>query len=137
MPNTSTPRDTVESFIAAMNSWETASWAAMRAVRETDHPESYQPTVLQSQKTLFELYCTRKDPAHGRHGDFQRPPEYDPATEKVLHVEIAASVAIVETERSASLAGGRYRYKVKRVGEKWLIDSCEHLADGKWMPSIL
>jgi hypothetical protein len=137
MPNTSTPRDTVEAFISVMNSWEIASWAAMRAVRDTDHPASFQPTVLQSQKALFDLYCTHKDRAHGRHGDFGRLPEYDPATEKVIHVEIAGSVAIVETERSTSFAGGRYRYKVKRVGDKWLIESCKRLVDGKWMPSIL
>jgi hypothetical protein len=120
-----------------MNSWEIASWAASRAARDTDQPASYQPTVLQSQQALFDLYCTQKDRAHGRQGSFGRPPEYDPATEKVIHVEIAGSVAIVETERSTSFAGGRYKYRVKRVGGKWLIESCKHLVDGRWLPSIL
>lgn len=137
MPNTSTPRDTVEAFISAMNAWEIASWAAMRAVRDTDHPASYQPTVLQSQKALFDLYCTQKDRARGRHGSFGRPPEYDPSTERVIHVEIAGSVAIVETERSTSFSRGRYRYNIKLVGDKWLIENCKCLVDGKWMPSIL
>ncbi len=137
MPNTSTPRDTVEAFISAMNAWESASWVAMRAARATDHPASYQSAVLESQKAIFDLYCTEKDRAHGRQGSFGRPPDYDPATESVVQVEITERVAIVETERSTPFAGGRYRYMVKKAGEKWLIESCKQLVDGKWLPSVL
>lgn len=133
------PASVVAAFIEAMNQWEIESWKASRDARDTADPASYQAAVLQNMNQVFATYCTDKDRKQGRSGSFQKPPEYDPATERTLSTSLEddGKRAIVETERQAILGGGRYRYVLHRKGNQWRIDNLKYEYDGKWQQAIL
>jgi hypothetical protein len=129
----------VTAFIAAMNGWEIASWKAQRACRESDDPSAYQPGVLHEMIRIFANYCIPKERKYGRNGSFQKPPEYDPACERVVDVAIDDSRrrAYVTTQREAILGGGTYRYTLLARHKKWLIDNVKQEVDGTWNNSVL
>jgi len=133
------PASVVEAYIVSMNRWEIESWKAMRSVKESDDPSSYQDEVKRKEKEIFEYFCTKKERKYGRQGSFQKPPEYDPESEKILSTTIVEDrkAAIVETERDSVLGGGTYRYKLYRREGKWLIDNLKHEYEGKWEEKIL
>lgn len=69
---------------------------------------------------------------------FQKPPEYDPGSEAVVSVTVRSpSGATVETQRDATLGGGRYRYLLRRGAGTWLIDSVQHFDGETWRRHIL
>ena len=134
----SSPESVVAAFISAMHAWEVESWDARARARHSDDPSSYIPEVQESQDGLFARFCTPRDRPYGRHGSFQKPPEYDPAREKIIRSGVqSTSRAWVETERESGLGGGRYQYVLHKRGAKWLIDSVKSEDNEKWMRSTL
>lgn len=131
------PESVVHAFIAAMNQWERDAWQAMRAVRDSDQPASYQAETLRKLHAVFAAYCTSRKRPYGRQGSFQNPPEYDPQNETVHSSSVEKSRASVDTIRNAILAGGRHRYILHRQAGQWRIDSVKHEHDGNWEISIL
>lgn len=133
------PGSVVTSFITEMNSWEIAAWQAQRACRNSSDPGAYQDAVLQEMNRIFRTYCTQRERKYGRQGSFQRPPEYDPITERISNVSINESQrrAYVTTERKITFAGGIYQYVLHKKRLQWLIDSLRYDVDGKWQNHIL
>ena len=122
------PESVVRCFIAEMNRWETESHVARRAVRQSDNPASYQAPVTAAMNRIFSAYCTPKPRPHGRQSSFQNPPEYNPEHETVLSSVIRGPSASVRTERD-SVFGGLFRYALKRIDNRWLIDTLKRCGD--------
>ena len=132
------PSAMVESFIAAMNAWEIATASAHRRARDAGLGAAFdgnRPMLAE----IFLQHCTPRDRPYGRLAapTFQRPPEYDPATESIVETTIKkAGVAWVETHRAASL-GGRFRYTLHLRSGRWAIDSVARLGGGGWVKETL
>ncbi len=131
------PESVVKVFILAMNRWETEAWQAMRAVRNSDDPASYQTKVKKKLDAIFAMYCTPKDRPYGRLGSFQKPPEYDPTKEHIQCSTIEKRKAYVDTVRDSVLGGGCYRYVLLRKNSQWRIDNLKHDWQSKWEKAIL
>ena len=128
------PQSVVRAFIESMNSWEKF---AHQLSREAEQCENW-PEILRTQELVFSRFCTAKDRPSGRSGSFQNPPEYDPRSEIVVSSNIERKDrAHVETDRVASLGGGRYRYTLHLHDGRWLIDNVKFDENGRWRPSIL
>ena len=127
------PEAVVGTFIRAMNMWETYANRVSRERKADAWPE-----IHRSQKTVFDAFCTQKERKQGRNGSFQRPPEYDPDSERIVGIEpITGSKTHVVTERESILGGGRYQYVLLRQANRWFIDSVKYLDGSKWRNSIL
>lgn len=137
MNESSSPESVVTSFIHAMNEWELGAWSARRHARDTSNPESYWPEVTAGFERVFAEFCTSRKRPQGRQASFQRPPEYDPKTERIVGSEIVGDKAHVETERQALLGGGTRCYVLHLRGDRWLIDNVKQLSEGKWIQAIL
>lgn len=133
----SSPESIITAFIRAMNEWELRAWDASRKARTTSDPESYWPEVAATLDRVFAEFCTTRERPQGREASFQRPPEYDPESERVVGHEIAGNRAYVDTEREAPLGGGRLRYTLHQRGGKWLIDNVKQKSGDGWTKSIL
>ncbi len=132
-----TPEAVVGAFIAAMNRWELQAWEARRRARGTPTPESYWPEVTAALERVFAEFCTARKRKQDRAESFQKPPEYDPDTERIVASESSDDRAFVDTERQALLGGGRYRYTLHRKNGRWLVDNLQHHSEGKWVRCIL
>ncbi|PXA03342.1 hypothetical protein DDZ13_13040 [Coraliomargarita sinensis] len=133
----SSPESVTRSFIESMHQWEIESEQERRAARKTDDPASYQSKSMEKMNEIFLAFCTPKERKYGRQGSFQHPPEYDPEKEKITKTKEEGNLAQVESEREAILRGGKYRYILKRMNERWLIDRLEHNDLDTWKPHIL
>lgn len=133
----SSPESVVTAFIRAMNEWELSAWDARRQARDTSNPESYWPEVTAGLERVFAQFCTPRERPYGRQASFQRPPEYDPKTERIVGIEIVGDKTHVETEREALLGGGPRRYVLHLRNERWFIDNVKQLREGKWIKAIL
>ena len=122
------PESVVRCFIAEMYRWETESHVARRAVRQSDNPASYQDSVRAAMARIFSAYCTPKSRPYGRNASFQKPPEYNPEHETILSTEISGLSASVRTRRD-SVFGGLFRYTLKRIDNRWLIDTLKRCND--------
>ena len=100
------PESIVMAFIHAMNEWELSAWAASRQAHDTSNPESYWPDVTAGLEQVFAEFCTSRERLQGRQASFQRPPEYDPTSERIIASEIIGDKAHVDTIREAPLGGG-------------------------------
>ena len=135
--NHDNPESVVLYFIAAMHQWELDSHTSRRAVRDSGDPASYQPNVAAAMADVFSQFCTPKPRPNGRNASFQNPPEYDPAHESIQSSEIHGSTASVCTNRDAVL-GGLFRYTLKRIDSRWLIDTLKQCNDdGSESPAVL
>jgi hypothetical protein len=123
-----------------MNSWEREAAAEQRRAKVAGAGAcNYAKETLE---TVFSDHCTprARERPQGRLAApfFQRPPEYDPANE--LNVALTVNnerVVTIETVRSAGLGGGRYRYGLHKVGQRWFIDSVQYFLDGAWVQHTL
>ncbi len=133
------PASVVSAFLAAMNGWEVGAWQSQRACRDSDDPSSHQAGVLSDMAAIFALYCTPKERKFGRNGSFQKPTEYDPAHECVLHPEVGEDRkrAFVTTLRETVLSGERYRYALVREQGRWHIDTLKREFNNDWENAIL
>lgn len=133
-----TPESIVMAFIRAMNEWEQQAWDASRKARLTPDPESYWPEVTARLDRVFAEFCTPRKRPQGREESFQKPPEYDPNTERILGCETKGDKAHVDTERQAPLLdGGLRRYVLHLRSGKWLIDNVKDKDGERWTPAIL
>ena len=133
----SDPESVVLCFIAAMHQWELNSHASQRAARDSTDPASYQPSVAVAMADVFSKFCTPKPRPHGRNASFQNPPEYNPAHESIRSTTIDGASASVLTNRDA-VFGGPFRYTLKRIDNRWLIDTLrQRNDDGSESPAIL
>ena len=131
------PESVVLSFIAAMHQWELDSHASCRAVRDSPDPASYQPAVAAAMADVFSQFCTPKPRPNGRNASFQNPPEYNPDHESIESSELLGACASVCTRRDA-VFGGTFRYTLKRIGSRWLIDTLKQRNDdGSESPAVL
>jgi hypothetical protein len=133
----SSPESVTRSFIESMYKWEVESEQARCAARKTEDPASYQPGSMEKMSEIFQVFCTPKERKYGRKGTFQSPPEYDPQKEQIIEAREEGDLAQVESEREAILGGGRYRYILKKMNERWFIDRLEHNDLDAWKPHIL
>ena len=133
------PASVVTAFIQAMNAWEVESSQSEMACRTTNEPFSYQSSVRNKMDAIFVRFCTPKERKFVRLGSFAKPPEYNPAKERVLETQIDESRkrAYVTTLRESVLFGGRHRYALARKEGKWLIDALKCERRGKWQNAIL
>jgi hypothetical protein len=131
------PRSTVEAFISAMNRWEIDAWQLSRTHRNSPEPGAYWPEIQRALLTIHQTLCTPKRRVYASQPTFQKPPGYDPATEKVTAVSVEGRRALVDTQRNAILGSGQYRYVLHKKGDRWLIDNVKFFSDGKWTPHIL
>lgn len=136
-PDQDEPTSVVRHFITAMNAWERAAWQARMEAREGPDPSAYQAQVRAKVEAIFRTFCTPKDRPYGRQASFQNPPEYDPAKETDIDCQVSGNRAIVDTERQAVLGGGRYRYTLRRIAGRWLIDNLKWMSGDKWVPAVL
>ncbi len=130
------PDAIVTAFIEAMHVWEVNAWAASRRARGTPQAEDYQVEVSAACDRVFAQFCTPRKRPYGRNASFSKPPEYDPATERIVATRISGNKAEVDTLRQA-LLGGPFRYVLHRRDGRWLIDSLKSEQDGQWRPDIL
>jgi hypothetical protein len=137
MHEASSPESIVTAFIHAMNEWERSAWDARRQARDTSNPESYWPEVTAGLEQVFAGFCTSRERPYGRQASFQRPPEYDPKTERIVGSEIVGDKAHVETERQALFGGGPRRYVLRLRNDRWFIDHVKQMSEGKWAKVIL
>jgi NTF2 fold immunity protein len=133
------PGEVVRSFIAAMSAWETETAVAHRRARDAGLGATFDnnQSVLEE---IFRSHCTPRDRPWGRLKApfFQRPPQYDPAAEKVVEVTLKDKrVATVDTMRTAVLGGGRYRYTLHTHNGQWLIDNISWFSGGEWKREAL
>ncbi len=131
------PESIVMAFIHAMNEWELSAWAASRQAHDTSNPESYWPDVTAGLEQVFAEFCTSRERLQGRQASFQRPPEYDPTSERIIASEIIGDKAHVDTIREAPLGGGLLRYLLHRGSDKWLIDNVKQKSGDTWIKAIL
>ena len=130
------PEAVVMAFIEAMHAWEVDAWAESRRARGTPKAQDYLVDVSAACDRVFARFCTARKRPQGRNASFSRPPEYDPATERVVATHIDGNSAVVDTLRAA-LLGGAFRYRLRRHAGAWLIDSVKREQDGAWIPHIL
>lgn len=132
------PRAVLVEFIAAMCKWEIESWEHMRRMRNAPEPFSYRPDVLQRMNEIFAAFCTIKDRPHGRHGSFQHPPEYDPATGQILEVvEESPRRVVIQTQQGSGFRN-RCQHVLLQKGGEWRIESKRIVYDdGTSIPSAL
>ena len=135
----SDPASVVFHFISAMNAWELKSWQSQRANRGAVDVAVHQSGILDDMQTIFALYCTPKKRANGRNGSFQRPPEYDPVRERILHFreDEDGKHAFVTTYREGTLGGGHHKYTLVRRTGKWFIDTLKRQTGDEWRNAIL
>lgn len=131
-----TPDAVVKAFIEAMHRWEVDAWAASRRARGTPQAENYWVEVGAACDQVFAHWCTPRKRAQGRNGSFAHPPEYNPASEHIVATRIDGNQAEVESVREA-LMGGALRYRLRRQGGRWLIDSLKREEDGQWVAAVL
>jgi NTF2 fold immunity protein len=130
------PDAVVTAFIEAMHRWEVDAWAASRGARGTPQAEDYLVEVAAACDSVFTRFCTPRKRPHGRNASFSRPPEYNPASERIVEIRVNGDQAEVDTLRDAVL-GGAFRYRLRRQGGQWRIDSLKHERDGAWIAAIL
>ncbi|SMP80166.1 NTF2 fold immunity protein [Neorhodopirellula lusitana] len=131
------PESVVLCFIAAMHQWELDSHAARRAARDTADPYSYQPAIVSAMAHVFSQFCTPKPRPHGRNASFQNPPEYNPDHESIQSSATQGRAASVYTHRD-SVFGGLFRYTLKRIDNRWLIDTLwQRNDDDSESPAVL
>ena len=131
------PESVVLFFIAAMHHWEIESHASQRAARNSANPAAYQPAVVASMTDIFARFCTPKLRPHGRTASFQNPPEYDTSHETIVNFDVRSTTASVRTQRDA-VFGGLFRYSLKRIDDRWLIDTLKQCNDdGSESPAVL
>ncbi|THJ24854.1 MAG: hypothetical protein CAF45_003415 [Nitrospira sp. CG24E] len=135
------PESVVISFIAAMNGWELEASAEQRRAKAAGEEGSagYATGKLE---VLFRRHCTARacERPQGRLAApfFQKPPEYDPANERVVAVSLTdQQAAVVETDRTAILGGGHYRYSLRNRDGRWLLDSVKYQMDDTWVQHTL
>lgn len=131
------PESVVAAFIAAMNDWERAAYAASREARNTDRPDSFWPGVRAGCRRVFAELCTPREDTGGREDTFSASPEYDPARERIVGSAAEGDIAHVDTEREAELGGGLYRYALRRRDGRWLIHDLAQRTDDGWEPAVL
>ncbi|WP_171014151.1 NTF2 fold immunity protein [Chitinivorax sp. B] len=135
--NYTDPISVVESFIVAMNQWETAACQAAREARHTADPSSHWGPVQNAMDCIFSLYCTARERPHGRHSSFSKPPQYNPANEHVISSLEHGKKWHVETQRDHPLYGGKLLYVMQKVGGEWRIDSVKIMQGATWRPTTL
>ncbi len=135
---TKSPCDVLLAFITAMHEWEKEAWQESRRTRSDANPSAYQVGVEQRMNAIFAAYCTPKKRPYGRQGSFQHPPEYDPATEKILEVVEASPQRVVIHTQQESGFRNRCQYVLLHQRGQWLIDS-RRIAydDGTSIPNTL
>jgi hypothetical protein len=130
------PDAVVTAFIDAMHQWEVDAWAASRRARETPQAADHLVEVAGACDQVFARLCAPRERPQGRNASFSRPPEYNPASERVVATRITGNQAEVDTLREA-LLGGAFRYRLRRRGGQWLIDSLKREQDGEWIAEVL
>jgi hypothetical protein len=132
-PDFSDPAAVVRAFIHQMHYWEGLAGSLRGAAQarhnpgndSTMHPEEVRVSDLTRQipPVIAATYLTRrKGPAPA--ASYSVPPQYDPATEKVVRVvPKTKSQVVVETDRKAAYMGGLRQYALKLEDGRWLIDS--------------
>ncbi len=131
------PASVVVFFIASMHGWELEAAAEQRRAKAAGEG-SGAGYAMEKLETVFRQHCTSRacERPQGRLAapHFQKPPEYDPASERVVGIPSNDErTAIVETDRTAVLGSGRYRYTLHKVDGRWLIDSVKVLLDEQWV----
>jgi NTF2 fold immunity protein of polymorphic toxin system component len=137
MREDASPEAVVEAFIQAMNDWERRAWRVSRAARDSADPSSCWPEIRATMDAVFATYCTPHERPHGRQGSFQKPPQYDPRSERVVRAAIDQDRAYVETDRVSPLGGGAHRYTLHRRAHRWLIDNVKRQDGERWVPDTL
>lgn len=135
------PASIVTSFIKSMHGWELEAAAAKRLARAAGE-ESNTGYAIETLQAVFRQHCTTRasERPQGRLAApfFQKPPEYDPANERIVTTSSEnPHTTTVETERTAVLGEGRYRYQLHKVDGGWLIDSVKYLQEEKWISHTL
>lgn len=131
-----TPSAVVTAFIESMHRWEVDAWAASRRARNTPHADDALIDVEAACDQVFARFCTPRKRPQGRNASFTHPPEYDPASECIVATRIDGNQADVDTLRE-TVMGGAFRYRLRRMGGRWLIDSLKREEDGAWVAEVL
>lgn len=106
------PASVVRGLIIAMNQFE-----------ERAHCAKDNDSILELMEDVYRRFCTDKKRPYGRNGSYSRPPEYDPATEKlVASHEVRAARAEVVT-RSQTQGQQDILYVLTKNAGRWLVDS--------------
>lgn len=126
------PQSVIEAFIHAMNVWEAECALLSRQLREDPDRQIFWSTVKERLVEIHRAFLTPRRRVYASAPTFQRPPAYDPQKERVLSVSVDSKTAYVETHRACVLGGGRYRYRLLSVSNRWLIDSVKHWCDDHW-----
>lgn len=133
-PDFNAPASVVRGFIRQMHFWEglAGSLAASIQARyrpgggSSLHPEETRLSTVFKQIPPFiaDIYLTQLKKPRETSVSYSIPPQYDPATEKVVRVvPKTKSQVVVETDRKADFMGGPRQYLLKRQDDGWRIDS--------------
>lgn len=105
------PASVVRGLIIAMHQFEE------RALSAKDNN-----AILALMNEVYSRFCTDKKRPYGRNGSYSRPPEYDPATEKLVESrEVRAGRAEVMT-RSDTQGQREILYVLAKKAGRWLVD---------------
>lgn len=106
------PASVVRGLIIAMNQFEKRA-----------HFAKDNNAILDLMTDVYRRFCTDKKRPYGRNGSYSRPPEYDPATEKMVAMrEVRAGRAEVMT-RSDTQGQREILYVLAKKAGRWLVDS--------------
>lgn len=106
------PAAVVRGLIIGMNQFE-----------ERAHFAKDNDAILDLVTDVYRHFCTDKKRPYGRNGSYSRPPEYDPATEKLVEsLEVRAGRAEVMT-RSDTQGQREILYGLAKKAGRWLVDS--------------
>jgi hypothetical protein len=117
----------LRSFIAAMNVWEKAAYAAFRKSRKEQIPVD--PSLASDLAAIFSKHCENPVPARGvrcRH-----PPEYDPEFEPVVEVIPKPKGRLVIVTQQQTGFRAMCRYTMVSVAGQWKISRRAFIDDGK------
>lgn len=96
---------------------------AMNQFEERAHSANGNDAILALMNEVYSRFCTDKKRPYGRNGSYSRPPEYDPATEKLVESrEVRAGRAEVMT-RSDTQGQREILYVLAKKAGRWLVDS--------------
>lgn len=105
------PASVVRGLIIAMNQFEE------RAHFAKDNNE-----ILVQMNDVYSRFCTDKKRPNGRNGSYSRPPEYDPATEKLVALQEVRAGRIEVLTRSQTQGQREILYVLSKKAGRWLVD---------------
>lgn len=140
MKNKDNPKAVLIEFMAAMFEWET-NFVANQDVADEGVLDEYEVRKLfmGQLKNILERYSVESVKNRGRLIDLgcTVPPMYNPEEDFISEVASDKEAKFIEVHQRSGFRG-RFRFKMEKVTDRWLIIEKDRLdAKNHWIPSVL